>query len=331
MQGVAGYVIRRLLLVPLILVIVSMVTFALGRYAPGDYVELQAGSRADPETVERIKEERGLNDPVYEQYARYAWNFVRGDFGQSTRYAAAGGVEQVVLPRLWVTLQYNAVVLVLSFAIGIPVGIWAALKRGTWQDPVAIGTFLTFASIPVVVSVPILQWLLGVELGILPTGGWKVNEAIDEKTGIELGILSKEAILPILVLTLPGVAGLARYMRAQVLDVLEQDYIRTARAKGLQELVVVTRHVARNAVLPIVTILGFDLAALIGGSVILEALLGIPGIGQFTFESINARDYDAIMAVVLVGSTAFMIAMLIADVAYGFIDPRIRLSGEGHA
>jgi ABC-type dipeptide/oligopeptide/nickel transport system permease component len=331
MQGVAGYVIRRLLLVPVILVIVSMITFALGRYAPSDYVELQAGPRANPETVERIKEERGLNDPVYEQYARYAWNFLQGDFGQSTRYSAAGGVEDVVFPRLWVTVQYNVVVLVLSFAIGIPVGTWAALKRGTWQDPLAIGVFLTFASIPVVVSVPILQWILGVELGLLPTGGWKVNETIDEKTGIELGILSKEAILPIIVLTLPSVAGLARYMRTQVLDVLDQDYVRTARAKGLDEVVVVTRHVARNAVLPIATILGFDLAALIGGSVILEALLGIPGIGQFTFESINARDYDAIMAVVLLGSAVFMLVMLLVDVAYGLIDPRIRFSGETQA
>jgi ABC-type dipeptide/oligopeptide/nickel transport system permease component len=328
-QGVAGYIIRRLLLVPVILLIVSMVTFALGRYAPSDYVELQAGPRANPDTIERIKEERGLNDPVYQQYARYISRFVQGDLGESTRFSAAGGVENVVLPRLWVTLQYNIVVLVLSFAIGIPVGIWAALKRGTWQDPFTIGVFLTFASFPVVVTVPLLQWLLGVELGLLPTGGWKVNRALDDMTGIELGILSKEAILPILVLTLPSVAGLARYMRAQVLDVLDQDYVRTARAKGLEEIVVVMRHVSRNAILPIITILGFDLAALIGGSVILETLLGIPGIGQFTFESINARDYDAIMAVVLVGSTAFMLAMLIADVAYGFIDPRIRLAGGG--
>jgi ABC-type dipeptide/oligopeptide/nickel transport system permease component len=331
MQGVAGYIIRRLLLVPVILLLVSMATFALGRFAPSDYVELQAGPRAKPETIERIREERGLNDPVYEQYGRYIWRFVQGDLGESTRFAAAGGVENVIFPKLWVTLQYNLVVLLLSFAIGIPVGTWAALRRGTWQDPFAIGAFLTLSSFPVIVTVPLLQWLLGVELGLLPTGGWKVNEAIDEATGIELGILSKEAILPILVLTLPGVAGLARYMRAQVLDVLDQDYVRTARAKGLEELAVVIRHVTRNAMLPIITILGFEFAALIGGSVILEALLGIPGIGQFTFESINARDYDAIMAVVLIGSTAFMLAMLLADVAYGFVDPRIRMPGAGQS
>jgi ABC-type dipeptide/oligopeptide/nickel transport system permease component len=329
MPGVTGYIVRRLLVIPVILLIVSAIVFALGRFAPSDYVELQAGPRADPETIERIREQRGLNDPVYEQYARWLGDVLRGDFGESTRYRGVD-VQDVILPRLWVTLQYNVVVLVISLAIGLPAGIWAALRRGTWQDPFTIGVFLMFASVPVVVSVPLLQWFLGVELGILPTGGWKVHEGIDERTGIELGVLSKEAILPITVLTLPALAGLARFTRVQVLDVMDQDYIRTARAKGLAEFVVIARHIARNAMLPLVTIMGFELAALISGSIILETLLGIPGIGQFAFESIGSRDYDSIMAIVLIGATVFMLAMLIVDVAYVFIDPRIRLSPEAH-
>jgi ABC-type dipeptide/oligopeptide/nickel transport system permease component len=233
-------------------------------------------------------------------------------------------VEEVVLPRLWVTVQYNTLVLLLTFAIGIPVGTWAALKRGTWLDPFAIGLFLLFASVPVLVSIPVLQWLMAVKLGWLPSGGWDVHEFF----GVEIGLLSKRIILPLLVLTLPGVAGLARYMRAQVLEVLDQDYVRTARAKGLEEFTVVTRHVVRNAFLPIITILGFELAGLLAGSIFVETLLSIPGIGAYAFDSINSRDYDSIMAIVLIGAAAFIGASLLVDVAYAFIDPRIRLGGR---
>ncbi len=326
MQGLAGYIVRRILLVPLILLAVSIVTFTLGRLTPADYVDVQAGQRATPEIKERIREERGLNDPVYEQYVRYIGNFVQGDFGQSTLNRGAD-IEDIILPRLWVSLQYNIVVLILTFAIGIPVGTWAALKRGTWLDPFSIGTFLVLTSIPVLVSIPVLQWILVLQLGWLPSGGWSDAQYL----GIEIGLFSKHAILPILILTLPGIAGIARYMRAQVLDVLDQDYVRTARSKGLEEYAVVGRHVVRNALLPIATILGFELAALFGGSLFVETFLGIPGIGRYAFDAIGSRDYDSIMAIVLLGSTVFTLANLLADIAYGFIDPRIRLSGRAEA
>lgn len=322
MQGLAGYVIRRLALAPLILLFISVVTFSLGRWAPGDYVEKQAGPRATPEVIERVKEARGLNDPVPEQYLRYMGNFLRGDLGESVVYRGVA-VEDVIFPRIWVTLQYNVVVLILTFAIGIPVGTWAALKRGTWLDPFSIGTFLMFASVPVVVSIPLMQILFAVKLGWLPSGGWNVHEF----WGIEIGLFSREAILPILILTLPGVAGLARYMRSQVLEVLDQDYVRTARAKGLQEVVVVSRHVTRNALLPIATILGFELATLTAGSIFVETFLGIPGIGRYAFETIGSSDYDGMMAIVLLGSAIFILTNLIVDIAYGFIDPRVRLAG----
>ncbi len=321
--GLATYILRRLLLLPVILLIVSFVTFALGRYAPVDYVEIQAGPRAQPETIERIREERGLNDPVPVQYVRYMGNVLTGDLGVSTRYQGFP-VEDVIFPRMWISLQYNAVVLVLTFAIGLPMGTWAAMRRGTWQDPLSIGVLLVFASAPVLISIPLLQWLFAVKLGVLPSGGWSEAEYL----GVELGLFSKHAVLPILALTLPGVAGIARYMRGQVLEVLDQDFVRTANAKGLQAGVVVTRHVARNALLPIVTILGFELAALIGGSIFIETLLGIPGIGLLAFESIKSRDYDTITAIVLVGSTIFVLTMLLIDIAYGFIDPRIRVEGS---
>jgi len=321
--GLATYIIRRLLLLPVILLIVSFATFALGRFAPVDYVEIQAGPRAQPETIERIREERGLNDPVPVQYVRYLGNVLTGDLGVSTRYQGFP-VEDVIFPRMWISLQYNVVVLVLTFAIGLPLGTWAALHRGTWQDPLSIGVFLFFASVPVLISVPLLQWLFAVKLGVLPPGGWSEAEYL----GVELGIFSTHAVLPVLALTLPGVAGIARYMRGQVMEVLDQDFVRTANAKGLKAGTVVTRHVARNALLPIVTIMGFELAALIGGSIFVETLLGIPGIGLLAFESIGSRDYDTITAIVLVGSTIFVLTMLLIDIAYGFIDPRIRVEGS---
>ncbi len=327
MRGLAGYIVRRLLLLPVILLAVSAITFTLGRLAPVDYVEVQAGTRATPETIERVREARGLNDPVYEQYIRYMGNVLQGDLGDSVRYRGSK-VQDVIFPRLWVTVQYNAIVLVLTFAIAIPAGTWAALKRGTWLDPFSIGIFVLLAAVPVLVWIPTLQWLLSVKLGVLPCCGWSVNQRIDDASGVELGVLSKNIILPVLILTLPSVAGVARYMRAQVLEVLDQDYVRTARAKGLEEFAIVFRHIIRNALLPIVTILSFDLAALISGSIFVETLIGIPGIGAYTFESIGSRDYDSIMAIVLLGSAAFMLANLLADIAYGFVDPRIRVGGE---
>ena len=322
MQGLASYIIQRLLWAPVILLAISMVTFALGRFAPGDYVRVQAGARANPETIERIRHERGLDDPVYEQYGRYLVNVLQGDFGQSVIYRGVD-VEDVILPKLWVTVQYNFLVLILTFAVGLPVGTWAALKRGTWSDPFAIGVFLLFASVPVLVTIPVLQWLLAVKLDWLPTTGWRVHEFY----GIELGLFSKQIVLPVLILTLPSIAGVARYMRAQVIDVLDQDFVRTARAKGLEEFAVVGRHVVRNALLPIATIMAFELAGLLGGSIFVETLLGIPGIGAYAFESIGSRDYDSIMAIVLIGAAAFIAANLLVDIAYAFIDPRIRLGG----
>ena len=321
-SGLASYIIRRLAIIPLILLVVSFVTFALGRYGPSDYVELQAGPRAKDETIERIREERGLNDPIIVQYKRWATDFLQGDFGTSVKYRGVP-VEDVILPRLWVTVQYNLVVLILTFSFAIPLGTWAALRRGTWVDPASIGSFLVLASIPVLVTIPMLQWLFAVKLGWLPAGGWSENSYF----GVDLGIFSKHIILPVMVLTIPGVAGIARYMRGQVIEVMDQDYIRTARSKGLRGEVVVVRHVIRNALLPIVTILGFELAALISGAIFVETLLGIPGIGQYTFESVGSADYDGIMAIVMIGSLAFILANLFVDVAYGFIDPRIREAG----
>ncbi|MEX0800356.1 MAG: ABC transporter permease [Dehalococcoidia bacterium] len=322
MQGLASYIIQRLLWAPVILLVVSMATFALGRYGPGDPVQILQGQYRDPEVRERIAEELGYNDGFFQQYWRYMSNFLQGDMGTSLTYQGQP-VEDVIFPRLWVTIQYNFVALVLVFAIGLPVGIFAAMRQGTWQDPLLISIFLFFASVPVLVTIPVAQWLFALKLGWLPSGGWETRDIL----GVEIGLLDKRAIMPIVILTLPGVAGVARYMRAQVLEVLGEDYVRTARAKGLTEFTVVSRHIARNALLPLVTLMGFALVGLLGGSIFLETLLGIPGIGSYAFEAVFNRDYDGIMAIVLITSTAFIIANLLVDITYAFVDPRIRLGG----
>lgn len=322
MQGLASYIIRRLLWAPVILLAVSLVTFGLGRFGPGDPIQILQGQYRDPEVRERIADELGYNDNFFVQYGRYMKNFVTGDLGTSLTYRGLP-VEDVIFPRLWVTFQYNLVALMLIFAIGLPAGIWAALRQGTWTDPFVISFFLFFASVPVLVSIPILQWLFALKLGWLPSGGWEVREFF----GVEIGMLNKRAILPVIILTLPGIAGVARYMRAQVLEVMSEDFVRTARAKGLAEFTVVSRHIARNAMLPLATIMGFALVGLLGGSIFLETLLGIPGIGSYAFEAVFNRDYDSIMAIVLITSAAFVAANLLVDITYAFIDPRIRLGG----
>ncbi|MBI1885064.1 MAG: ABC transporter permease [Chloroflexi bacterium] len=223
------------------------------------------------------------------------------------------------------SFQYNALAFVIIFGIGIPAGVWSALRRGTWLDPATIGVLLFFPSVPVVITVPVFQWLFALKLDWLPAGGWEVREYFGF---LEVGLFSKRIILPILILSLPGIAGVARYMRAQVLEVLDQDFIRTARAKGLREFIVVTRHVVRNALLPIATIMGFALVGLLGGSIFVETLLGIPGIGSYAFEAVGSRDYDGIMALVIITAAAFIVANLLVDIAYGLIDPRIRLGGR---
>lgn len=324
MQGILPFVVRRLMWAPFVLLAVSLATFALGRFGPGDPVEILQGQYHDPAVVERIRHERGLDDPFFVQYGRYMRDVLQGDLGTSV--APLGRpVEDIIFDKMWITIQYNVVALFIIFAIGIPVGIWAALRQGTWQDPLTIGFFLFFRSVPVLVTIPILQFIFALKLGWLPSGGWVERDFLF----LKIGILDKRIIMPILALSLPGIAAVARLMRAQTLEVLDEDFVRTARAKGLRELVVISRHVARNALLPMTTIVGFALVGLLGGSLFVETLFGIPGIGQFTWQAVGNRDYDVIMAVTLITATAFIVANLVTDITYGFIDPRVRLGGGG--
>jgi ABC-type dipeptide/oligopeptide/nickel transport system permease component len=331
MQGILPYVARRLLWAPPILIAVSFIAFTVTRFGPGDPISVAQGQFRDPEALARVKAELGLDKPLYEQYGIYMRDLIlHGDLGDSYRYRDRS-VSELIFPRMWVSAQLGLIALVIVFAVGIPVGILAALRQGTWADPTAISTFLFFQSVPVLVTVPLMLLIFVVKLHWLPTGGWGCPIEIGAlPTDIEcIGVPSKRVIIPALALSLPGVAGVARLARATTLAVLGEDYVRTARAKGLREFTVVSRHVARNALLPLVTVIGISLVTLLEGAFFTETLLGINGIGRLAFESIPSRDYNVILALALIIATAFIVANIAIDIAYTFIDPRVRYERRG--
>jgi ABC-type dipeptide/oligopeptide/nickel transport system permease component len=252
----------------------------------------------------------GLDRPFVVQYVSYISSALRGDLGDSYAYSGRT-VAELIGRRTWVSGQLGLAAMALAVSLGIPLGLLAAYKQGTWLDTALISVSLFFYSTPVFISAPFLILLFAVNLHWLPTSGFD-------------GIFSLSMIMPVAVMGTPGVAGIARLARASATEVLGQDYVRTARAKGLSERTVQVRHVLRNALVPVVTVLGLSLATLVEGAFITETIFGIPGIGRFAVESIFSRDYPVIMALVLIVAVAFVAANLLVDLVYGLIDPRIR-------
>lgn len=317
MDGLAAYVLRRLLFLPVTLLIVSFATFYITRWGPGDPISVYSGQYRDSEAFDRVREKYGLNDPYIQQYGVWLRDVVlHGDFGPSYRYRDRS-MGEVLGPKIWVSVRLGLYAFILTFLIGIPVGIFAAVKQGTWLDPFAIGSFLLFQSIPVLVMVPMLVLAFAAKLHWLPAGGFD-------------GLFSKSMIIPTVALTLPGIAGIARLARATMIGTLGEDFVRTARAKGLDEFTVVTQHVARNSLVPVMTtVVGLSLVGLIEGAFFTETLLGIPGIGRFVYESVQTQDYNIILMVVLMTTAAFVMANLLVDIALVVIDPRIRAGRPG--
>lgn len=304
------YIVRRLIWTPFLLLAVSFITFSLTRFGPGDPVQVLMGQYNNPEAIERIRHQQGLDKPLFVQYGIYIKNTLQGDLGESYRYRGRD-VSELLPKRMWVSAQLAIAAMIISLGLGIPLGFFAAIRQGTWVDPAIVATALFFMSLPVFLTAPGSLVVFALWLDILPTHGWG-------------GFFDTQIILPALVLGVPGVAALTRLSRASTLDVLSQDYVRTARAKGLQEYVVNYRHILRNALIPIFTLMGLSMATLVTGSFIIELFFGIPGMGLLAIESLFARDYPIIMAVTLVISVGFVVANLIVDIGYTIIDPRIR-------
>ncbi|MCK9493937.1 MAG: ABC transporter permease [Dehalococcoidia bacterium] len=323
-----AYVIRRLAWLPLILFIVSFATFALARFGPGDPVTVAAGQIRDPEVLAQIRQDKGLDDPIPVQYARWLGDAVRGDFGES--FIQRGfTVSELIFPKMWVSAQLGFLALVMIFVVGIPLGLLAARLAGTWVDPAIIGTLLFLQAIPVLVLIPPLLWLFALQFNILPVGGWDGIFEIWWIAGvIAVPIPDPHLYLPLLAFTLPGFVGVARLVRISALEVNTLDYVRTARAKGLSEANVQWRHVFPNSLLPVITVFGLALSGIIEGALFIEVLLGIPGIGSFLFEAVTSRDYDVIMAATVIFATAFVLTNLLAEIIYGLVDPRVRLGAS---
>ncbi len=313
-----AYIVRRLLWTPVVLIIVSFATFTLGYYGPGDPMQVLMGQKNNPEVVERLRKERGLDKPFFEQYVNYVTGVVtRFDFGESYKFTGQS-VGDLIRPKIWNSVQLNLVGEVLGVTIGVVLGLLAALKQGSRWDPSIIISSLFLSSLPLFILQPFLAVIFSRMLRLLPSSGW-------EPGLFGLQILSPYIIMPGFILALGPIGSVARLMRASTLEVVNQDYVRTARAKGLPENAVRLWYIGRNSILPIITILGLSLASLVEGGFIMETLFGIPGMGRLALDSFFARDYPVIMAITLIIATAYVLANLAIDIVYTFVDPRIRL------
>ncbi len=326
-----AYVLRRLILAIPLLVGITFISFLVIHLAPGDPTEgAGAGDpsiRNNAQARQMLRELYGLDKPLYTQYGRWLSRIARLDFGRS--FAPDGRpVLQKVVERLPVTLLLNVIELMIIVALAIPIGVASATRQYSVFDKVTtIFVFVGFAT-PDFWFALLLMMLFGVQLGWAPISGLRsLNWEYLSFWRQQWDFLS-HLLLPISVATFGGLAGLSRYMRQSMLEVVRQDYIQAARAKGLAERVVIRKHALRNAVLPIVTILALSLPGLIGGSVIVESVFAIPGMGQLMVQAVFERDYPVIMANLVVVATLTLMANLAADIVYGLVDPRIRLAAR---
>ncbi|HBY99109.1 MAG TPA: hypothetical protein DEP84_35055 [Chloroflexi bacterium] len=309
------YVTRRLLLLIPLLLAVSLVTFVLIQLVPGDPVAAQYGvdpEGMDPRRIQEIRQELGLNDPLPVQYVRYLGRVLHGDLGRSISTKRPVGPD--IFQRFPATMELAIASMIVVVLISIPLGIISAQKRGSWLDNLAMTASLFGVSMPSFWVGVMLILLFALKLGWLPSVG--------RGTGV-VGTV-KSLILPALTLG-TGLAGLVtRITRSSMLEVLSQDYMRTAHAKGLSYRAVLVRHGLPNALIPVVTVLGVQFASLLSGAVIVETIFAWPGIGRFAVDAIWRRDYPVIMGTVLVFATIFVLANLAVDILYVFLDPRIR-------
>ena len=321
----ARYVIRRLLLTLPLLIGISLISFLGIQAAPGGPISVATdlNPKATAEYKERMKAYYGLDRPLHVQYGRWLSRMARLDFGQS--FMPDGRpVWEKIKERLPVTLGINVLSEALIFLVAVPIGIWSAVRRGSWFDRVSTVVVFVGFSIPTFWLALLLMILFGVILGWLPISGL-VSLEYDSLTVLGKVLdRARHLALPIFLSAFTGLAGMSRYMRSNMLEVIRQDYIASARAKGLPERTVVFRHAMRNALLPVITILGLSVPDLLGGSVIFETIFAIPGMGQLFYQGVMSRDYPLIMGILTIGAFLTLIGNLLADVGYALADPRIR-------
>jgi peptide/nickel transport system permease protein len=309
------YIGRRLLATIPVMAVVAVVVFSLLRLAAGDPAAIIAGDNATSQDVAAIRARLGLDRPLVEQFTIWVGRVMRGDFGESFFFKKQ--VSELILDRVEPTLALSMCTLVLTIALAVPLGVLAAWRRGSWIDRSVMGFSVLGFSVPVFVIGYVLIYVFAIELAWLPVQGY-------QRIGDGIGGFLERLVLPSITLAVVFVALIARITRASVLEVLNADHVRTARAKGLGELPVLLRHVLRNAAVPIVTVIGIGIAVLIGGVVVTESVYGIPGLGRLTVDAVLARDYPTVQAVILVFSVVYVLINLLVDLSYTVLDPRIR-------
>jgi peptide/nickel transport system permease protein len=299
-----NYIIRRLLLVIPVLLGVSLMVFAIAKVTPGDPARMMAGPTAKQETIQKLHRQLGLDEPVFVQYGRFLWKAIHGDFGVS--YRGQNNVMRSILVRFPFTVQLSLAALGISVPIGIPLGMLSALKRDSVLDRFIIFLDLTMISIPIFWLAMMMLFVFGVYLDWVP---------ISEGNYI---------LMPAIAMSIGPTAVLTILTRGSILEIISEDYVRTAHAKGLQQRWVMIRHVLRNAFIPIITYLGLLAISLLDGAVFIENVFARPGLGRFLINAIAARDYPEVQGAVLFIAVLFAVLNLLVDILYGAIDPRIR-------
>ncbi len=309
------YILKRILATIPVMVIVAIFVFLLLRLTPGDPAAILAGDAATPAQLERIRDSLGLNDPLLVQFGTWMGQLLRGDLG--TSLLSNTSVAGMIGDRLGPTLNIALMTIVISVALAVPMGVIAAWRHRSWVDFLVMSFSVLGFSVPVFVIGYILIQIFAIDLKWVPVQGYK-----SPTDGI--GPFFSRAILPSLTLATIYIALIARMTRASMLEVLGEDYIRTARAKGLSERIVLFRHALRNAAVPILTVVGTGFALMISGVVVTESVFNLPGLGRLTVDAILARDYPVIQALILLTSGIYVVINLLIDISYAFMDPRIR-------
>jgi peptide/nickel transport system permease protein len=310
-----AYIGRRLLATLPVMAVVAVFVFSMLRLTPGDPAAIIAGAAATSQDIVLIRQKLGLDRPIVAQFFIWLGRVLSGDFGESFFYKKQ--VAELIADRVGPTLSLATLTMALSILISVPLGVIAAYRQGTWLDRIVMGFSVLGFSVPVFVIGYVLIYVFSIKLNWLPVQGY---QPLSE----DLGGFVQRLILPSLALSVIYIALIARITRTSVLEVLGEDYIRTARAKGLTNRVVLMRHALRNAAVPIVTVIGLGIALLIGGVVVTESVFSIPGLGRLTVDAVLARDYPTVQAVILLFSLTYVLINLLVDVAYPLLDPRIR-------
>lgn len=310
-----SYIMRRLAATIPVMLVVAVLVFLMLRLTPADPAAIIAGDNANAEQVAEIRKRLGLDQPIITQFAIWVTKLAQGDLGESFFFKKQ--VVELISDRLEPTLSLAVLTIVLAAAIAIPLGVFAAYKQGSWLDRIVMGFSVLGFSVPVFVIGYLLIYVFAIQLNWFPVQGY-------QRLSQGFGGWLQRLILPAITLSVIYVALIARMTRTSVLEVMNEDYIRTARAKGQTEFKVLVRHALANAAVPIVTVVGLGIALLIGGVVVTESVYTIPGLGRLTVDAVLARDYPTIQAVILLFSLVYVVINLAVDLTYTIFDPRIR-------